>query len=185
MHKNSKSVRYLTSISFYVPYSYGRGVYMTLFILMGITLTGLVLSLIKSRERTGKSIKMALGMGKSMVWQLLSLLGLIALILAFLPEQRIADFLGEARGIMGSINGALIGSLTILPGVIAFPLAKQLSLTGASLSAVAAFITTLTMVGMATAPMEYQSFGLKFTLLRNSLSFLFALIIAAIMGALL
>ena len=158
---------------------------MTLLILISITLAAVIISLIRSKKRSLKAVKMALKMGKSMVWELLSLLGLIALILAFLPQERIASFLGETRGMLASLNGAVIGSITILPGVIAFPLAKQLSLSGASLSAVAAFITTLTMVGLATSPMEISHFGVKYTVLRNSFSFVFALLIAAIMGVVL
>lgn len=50
---------------------------------------------------------------------------------------------------------------------------------------VAAFITTLTMVGIVTAPAEIQQLGRKMTLWRNGLSFVFALIIAFVMGAVL
>lgn len=158
---------------------------MTLYLLIGITLSCLIFSLVRSKQRTVKALKVSLAMGKGMALELLSLLGLIALILAYLPQERIAQFLGEAKGLWGAVNGAIIGSVTILPGVIAFPLAKQLNQSGASLVAVAAFITTLTMVGLVTAPLESRHFGQKYTILRNGISFLFALTIAALMGVLL
>jgi len=158
---------------------------MTLLILIGLTIAGLAFSLIKSRARTGKALRMSLRMGRGMAGELIALLGLIALVLAYLPQERIAQILGEGKGLLAAVNGALIGSITILPGVIAFPLAKQLNQTGASLPAVAAFITTLTMVGLVTAPIEKRHFGTRYTILRNSISFLFALVIAAIMGGLL
>ncbi|NLB50375.1 MAG: permease, partial [Clostridiaceae bacterium] len=43
-------------------------------------------------------------------------------------------------------------------------------------------LTTLTMVGIVTLPLEKKTFGVKFTVARNGLSFLFALLIALAMG---
>ena len=45
-----------------------------------------------------------------------------------------------------------------------------------------AFLTTLTMVGIVTFPLEKREFGLKFAAVRNGLSFLFAMLIARVMG---
>ncbi|NLX74993.1 MAG: permease, partial [Synergistaceae bacterium] len=45
-----------------------------------------------------------------------------------------------------------------------------------------AFLTTLTMVGIVTFPLEKKEFGTKFTAIRNGFSFIFAIIIALIMG---
>ncbi|MDZ7797973.1 MAG: hypothetical protein U5N56_13480 [Candidatus Marinimicrobia bacterium] len=50
---------------------------------------------------------------------------------------------------------------------------------------ISAFVTTLVMVGVVTAPLEIKTLGKKFTLLRNGLSFVAALLIAGIMGVLL
>jgi hypothetical protein len=41
------------------------------------------------------------------------------------------------------------------------------------------------MVGLVTAPMEIKTLGRKFTLLRNGLGFISALVIAVIMGVIL
>ncbi len=56
---------------------------------------------------------------------------------------------------------------------------------GASIVPAVAFLTTLTMVGIVTFPLEKKEFGFKFALIRNVLSFVMALIIAAAMGVLL
>ena len=53
------------------------------------------------------------------------------------------------------------------------------------MSMLATFITTLTMIGMVTLPLEIKKLGKKFALLRNGLSFIIAIIIALIMGVLL
>ena len=56
---------------------------------------------------------------------------------------------------------------------------------GAGVTAMAAFITTLTMIGFVFLPLEIKELGRKFALLRNGLSFIVALIIALLMGLIL
>ena len=53
---------------------------------------------------------------------------------------------------------------------------------GVSVVPSVAFLTTLTMVGIVTFPFEKKAFGTKFTAIRNGLSFLFAILIALVMG---
>lgn len=72
-----------------------------------------------------------------------------------------------------------------IPSLIAFPLAASLLKNGASITAVAAFITTLTMIGTITLPLEIKELGKKVALLRNGLSFIVAIVIALIMGVIL
>ncbi len=66
---------------------------------------------------------------------------------------------------MSGLYGAMIGTITIIPAFIAFPLADSLVESGANLVAVAAFITTLTMVGFTTLPIEIEHFGKNLLLL--------------------
>ena len=72
-----------------------------------------------------------------------------------------------------------------IPSLIAFPLAASLLKGGASITAAAAFITTLTMIGTVTLPLEIKELGKKVALLRNGISFIMAIIIALIMGVML
>jgi uncharacterized membrane protein YraQ (UPF0718 family) len=72
-----------------------------------------------------------------------------------------------------------------MPAVVAFPLAASLLANGASVQSVAAFITTLTMIGVVTLPLEIKEFGRRMALLRNVFSAAAALAIALAMGALL
>jgi hypothetical protein len=58
-----------------------------------------------------------------------------------------------------------------LQAFIAFPLAGAFLRQGADVRSVAAFVTTLVMVGVATTPLEIKFFGRKFTSWRNGLSF--------------
>jgi uncharacterized membrane protein YraQ (UPF0718 family) len=158
---------------------------MTLIIMAILTIVALTISFLKSKGRSQKALGMASRMGKGMVLEILTILSLLALGLSFVSDELIASLLGQSNGLSAIVAGALLGTVTILPGVIAFPLARELLVAGAGLAALAAFITTLTMVGLATGPLEAKHFGLRFTLVRNGLSLGFAIIIATVMGAIL
>ena len=154
----------------------------TIYALLGVCL---IISLIKSREKTKKAFKIA---GKALLKSapaLLTVLGIVGLTLGTLTPETISMLVGEEAGYTATILAAVIGSITLIPSLIAFPLAGSLLRSGATVLTLSAFITTLVMVGIVTAPMEIKSLGKKFTLLRNSLGFVAALIIAGIMGVLL
>jgi len=84
--------------------------------------------------------------------------------------------------LLATIASALLGTITFVPAFIAFPLVGTLVDAGVGVIPAVAFLTTLTMVGIVTFPLEKKEFGVKFTALRNGLSFIFAVIIALVMG---
>ncbi|MFP4364993.1 MAG: permease [Spirochaetia bacterium] len=152
------------------------------FILLSITVAAFFVSLYKDKGKTKKSFQAAGNMLKSMALELVSILAFIALMLALIPEDAITNLLGNSNRLFSTLAGAFLGTVTIIPGVIAFPMAQELLAKGAWLTALAGFITTLTMVGFATAPIEIRHFGKRFTYLRNSFSFLSAIAIAVLLG---
>jgi len=145
----------------------------------------LTLSIIRDREKTAISLLAAWKFFGSMALPVLITLWAIGFLLTFLPPWLISRAVGQNSGWQGILLAALFGSIVLIQAFIAFPLAGSLLRQGASVSAIAAFVTTLVMVGVVTAPMEMKFFGKKFTFWRNFLSFIFAIIIALIMGALL
>lgn len=154
----------------------------TIYTIMG---AGLVLSLLKSREKSKKAFKVAKKAFVKTAPSLLTILGIVGLTLGILSPETISRLVGSEAGVWGTLSAALIGAVTLIPSLIAFPLAGSLLRTGATVSTIAAFITTLVMVGMVTAPMEIKTLGRKFTLLRNGLGFTAALLIAGLMGVIL
>lgn len=150
--------------------------------LWGITGIAFVVSILKSKEKTFDSMKMAKGMMKNMIGQIVAILFLIGLILTFLPPEVIKDVLGESNPIISTVFSALTGSITLIPAFVAFPLVGSFVDAGASIVPAVAFLTTLTMVGVVTFPLEKQEFGVKFAAARNIFSFVFAIIIALVMG---
>lgn len=157
----------------------------TILIFAVITLVSLIISLIKDKGKTLNSMKGAKSMMGNLLGELIAILMLIGLILTFIPPETISHLMGETNMWLSSIGSALVGAITLIPAFVAFPLAGSLVDQGASLVPIAAFITTLTMVGFVTFPLEKREFGLKFALIRNSFSFGFALLIAIVMGVLL
>ena len=146
------------------------------------TLIFLGISLAKDKVKTKQALKMALGMGKGMVVSILSIVFAIGLILTLLPPTEIAAFLSTQSDLLATVGGALLGTITLVPAFIAFPLVGTLVNAGVSVVPSVAFLTPLTMVGIVTFPLEKKAFGTKFTAIRNGLSFLFAILIALVMG---
>lgn len=145
----------------------------------------LAVSLYHSRQKTKDALKVSLKFFKVLAPLILMIVWAIGFLLAFLPSEAILNTVGREAGIKGMILAALFGSVVLIQAFIAFPLAGAFLRQGADVRSIAAFVTTLVMVGVATAPLEIKFFGRKFTFWRNGLSFISALIIALIMGALL
>ncbi len=148
------------------------------------TLIFLGISFAKDKVKTKQALKMAFGMGRGMLASILSIVFAIGLILTIIPPSEIAEFLSDQSVLLATIGGALLGTITLVPAFIAFPLVGTLVGAGVSVVPSVAFLTTLTMVGVVTFPLEKKEFGTKFTALRNGLSFVFAIAIALVMGVL-
>lgn len=157
----------------------------TVITIYSILAVGLLLSLWKSRQKTLKSFLIAGKVFLKMAPSLLTILGILGLILGILTPETISRLVGAEAGYWATVMAAILGAITLIPSLVAFPLAGSLLRSGATIMTISAFITTVVMVGVVTAPMEIKSLGEKFTILRNSLSFVGALIIAAIMGVIL
>jgi uncharacterized membrane protein YraQ (UPF0718 family) len=147
-----------------------------------ITGGAFIISIIKDKHKTFNSMKMARGMMKNMIGEIIAILFLIGLILTFIPPETIKEIAGKSNTLISTIVSAVVGSVTLIPAFVAFPLVGSLVDAGISFIPAVAFLTTLTMVGIVTLPLEREEFGTKFTVVRNSLSFIFAIIISLVMG---
>jgi len=151
-------------------------------ILWIITVIWFVWSILKDKDKTINSIKMSSGMMRNMIGEIIGILFLIGLLLTFIPPDTIKQYMGQSNSLISTIASAFVGSITLIPAFVAFPLVGSLVNSGASIVPVVSFLTTLTMVGVVTFPLERREFGMKFTAARNSLSFVFAIVIALLMG---
>lgn len=142
----------------------------------------LIYSFRKNATGTKKALHVAFSMGKGMLGSILSIIFAIGLLLTIFPPEQIASTMEQQPFMHATIIGALFGTITLIPAFIAFPLVGTLVDGGVQVATAVAFLTTLTMVGVVTFPLEKKEFGLKFALGRNVLSFIFSIVIATIMG---
>lgn len=115
---------------------------------------------------------------------LLSIFALIGLFNEFVPPEVIRGWLGSDNQLLSLLNGGLVGAVAIGPPVAAFPLAGSFIKTGAWPPAAAAFIVSWVSVGVLSLPVEAHVFGWRFALLRNSITFIAALLIGLLIGGL-
>ncbi|MBC7246745.1 MAG: permease [Actinobacteria bacterium] len=145
----------------------------------------LLASFLKDRGKTKQALLIAWNAVKRMGPSVLAIIAAIGLIVGFIPPRWIASSIGGDKGLLGLAVAALLGAVLFIPAIIAFPLAKSLLEMGAGVMSMAAFITTLTMIGFVFLPLEIRELDRRFALLRNGLSFLAALVIAVLMGLIL
>lgn len=158
---------------------------LTIILINALTLCCLIVALIKDRAKTKQSLKVAIKSFFRILPTVLIIIILIGLLLGFVPPSEISRIVGEQSGFGGILLIAFLGAILHIPSLISFPLAASLLKSGASVVAVAVFITTLTMIGIVTLPLEIKELGKKMALLRNGISFIIAVIIALIMGVIL
>lgn len=140
-----------------------------------------IISFVFDREKTIRGLKKGMMQFLKILPTLLSVIIIISIVLYFVSDELLVGYLGEGAGWEAYISAAIIGSVSLLPGFIAYPVAGILIKSGVSYAVIAVFITTLMMVGVLTIPIEAKYFGLKTTLLRNALSFIGAIVVGAVM----
>ena len=153
--------------------------------LYALALSCLLLSFIKDKKKTKKSLMVAKKAFLNILPELSAIFILVGIVLAVLSPQLISRIIGGQSGIVGMLLTSLIGAITLIPGFIAFPLAKSLFDSGAGVSQIVVFISTLMMVGFITAPLEIRFFGKRMTLIRNGMAYIYSFIVALIVGGIL
>ena len=147
-----------------------------------IVLSALGVLAVRDRAKARQAVRVAIKSFFGILPSMLAIVGLIGLLLGLVPPQVIGTYLGEGAGGWATVAAALIGAVMFIPSLVAFPLAASLLRAGASVATIAAFLTTLVMVGTVTLPLEIKHLGKKMAFGRNLLSLLFALVIAVVMG---
>ena len=151
-------------------------------LLYGLVGLGVAISFIASRDKTFRAIKIAATRFLNILPAFLMMLILVSIVLSLLPDEVIISYLGSDNRLSGTVFASLFGSITLMPGFIAFPLCGILLGKGVPYMVLSAFTTTLMMVGVLTYPVEKAYFGARVTIIRNLLSFLTALVVAAATG---
>lgn len=146
-----------------------------------VTVVPVAVSFFADREKTKQGIAVGIKKFKTILPKYLKLLILIAVVL-FFAEGLIVRYLGQENAAAGLITALTLGSVTMMPGFIAYPLAGVLVERGVLYMVVAGFVITLQMVGVLTYPVEKAYLGVRGTLIRNGVSFVIAAIISVAIG---
>lgn len=149
-----------------------------------ITLLLLGLSYFKDRSKTKKALKKGLKAFENILPQFLGVIVLIGILLAIFNPETISKIIGDQSGWLGVLISGMVGAVTLIPGFVAFPTAAMLLKSGAGYVQIAAFISTLMMVGVVTIPVEIRYFGRRLAVLRNLIAFIFSFIVAYVIGVL-
>ncbi len=152
------------------------------YIFYGLAIILLILSFIKDKKKTKLALKKAWKAFENILPEFLVVILLVGFLLAVLNPETISKIIGSESGWFGVILAAIIGSVTLIPGFVAFPTAAILLENGAGYMQIAAFVSTLMMVGVITIPVEIKYFGKKISILQNVLAFFFSFIVALIIG---
>jgi len=142
----------------------------------------LLVSFILNRKKTFKAIKIAANRFVTILPAFLSMLILVSIVLFLIPDKLISNYLGKNNIFIGVLFASFFGSITLMPGFIAFPLCGILLKKGVLYMVLSAFSTTLMMVGVLSYPIEKEYFGVRLTILRNIISLFIAFVVALMTG---
>ena len=145
----------------------------------------LSISFFKDKKKTILSLRKAWKMFINVLPQFIAILLFVGLLLAIITPEIIQRIIGTESGFLGMLISSLLGTITFVPVIIVFPIAAELMNNGAGIMQIAVFISTLTMVGLVTLPMETKYFGKKVAILRNLFAYLLSFATAFIVGVIL
>ncbi len=155
---------------------------MNSYIFYGLAVILLIFSFLKDKKKTKMALKKAWKAFENILPEFLVVIFLVGFLLAVLNAETISKIIGAESGWFGILLAAVIGSITLIPAFVAFPTAAILLENGAGYMQIAAFVSTLMMVGIISLPVEIKYFGKKVSIFRNLLAFFFSFVVVLIIG---
>jgi uncharacterized membrane protein YraQ (UPF0718 family) len=135
-----------------------------------------------NKEKTIKGIKKGIQKILKNTPLFLNMIIIVSISLYFISDEILLKYLGSGD-YFTSIGLALgLGSITFMPGFIVFPLSGLLVDKGIDYVVIAAFTTSMMMVGVTTFQIEKSYFGTRLTIIRNIFGLLMAIVVSFIIG---
>ncbi len=108
---------------------------------------------------------------------LIAIIGLVGLFETIItPEMLHSIFSGST--VKDTLIGTFAGGISVGQPFLSYIIGGELLQDGVSLYAVTAFILSFVTLGVVQLPLEWSLFGARFTIMRNLLSLLFALLVS-------
>jgi len=108
---------------------------------------------------------------------LIAIIGLVGLFETIITPQMLHS-LFSGFALKDTLIGTLAGGVSVGQPFLSYIIGGELLQEGVSLYAVTAFILSFVTLGVIQLPLEFSLFGARFTIMRNLLSLLFALLIS-------
>jgi len=151
-------------------------------ILYSVAAILLLVSFIKDKSKTKKSIQIAWKSFEKLIPVVLAMMLFIGITLAVVNQSIITALIGSESGALGAIIALIIGSIVTLPSFVAFPLGGTLLKAGAGYMQVAALVSTIMAVGIVSLPIEIKYFNKNIAVKRIVLSFMICVVFTAVIG---
>lgn len=155
---------------------------MTSIILYALAGSALLISFFKDQKKSKKSLKIAWIQFIKLLPSVISIMLFIGITLAILDHETISIIIGEQSGILGVLIALVLGSVTLIPSFVAFPLGGALLNAGAGYAQVAALVSTVMAVGIVTIPTEIKYFTKSMAIKRNVSAFIICVIFTIVIG---
>lgn len=153
-----------------------------MFLIYIITVFAVAVSLVADRGKTVKAFHVA---GRKMLKiapAFITMTVAVSIALYLVPDETISRYLGHENKAIGLCIAYAVGSISLMPGFIAFPLCGMLLEKGVLYMILSGFSTTLMMVGVLTFPVERSYLGTKVAILRNLIYLVIAVVVTIVTG---
>jgi len=128
-------------------------------------------------NRLKEASKNTLGSLAVVIPMLIAVIGLVGLFETIItPEMLHSLFSGST--VKDTLIGTFAGGVSVGQPFLSYIIGGELLQEGVSLYAVTAFILSFVTLGVVQLPLEWSLFGARFTIMRNLLSLLFALLVS-------
>ena len=148
-----------------------------------VAVMALIASAVADRTKTVAALALAWRRLTAILPVFLAMIAGASFILSLIPQEIYARYLSSGNPTLGAIAAGILGSVSVMPGFVAFPLAGLLMGRGVARITLSLFTTTLMMVGVVTLPIEMRYLGRRVAVLRNLFALLVAVTVALITGA--
>jgi uncharacterized membrane protein YraQ (UPF0718 family) len=152
------------------------------YVIWAMAAVALAVSFVFDRQKTFEALKLAGRRLAKITPLFFYVIGGTAIIMSVLPDSVIQNLLGQESGLGGVFLALGLGSVTMLPGFVAFPLAGALKAQGVTYAVLAAFTMTLMNVGVVTFPLEKAYLGTRVALMRNGIGLVLAVAVTVIIA---
>ncbi|MDD3414898.1 MAG: hypothetical protein PHY47_12970 [Lachnospiraceae bacterium] len=118
-----------------------------------------------------------IGTLKRYLLYVLSIVMIASIFQVVIPTPVISKVLGEQNGLLAPLIATLVAAIFEGPTIVAFVIAAGLLNSATSVSAAVAFISSFSMIGIYSIPLEQSELGKKLPIIRFGLTFVGCIII--------